>query len=347
MKVLFLALEFPIWEQASSLPYSCQLGYVEALRAHADVTWIPTPLLPYLDDLLPGHKFDQVWVEPIHQVEHYGFDLARLKEVAPVRIGMLTESLRYNPAHIGGTALDQREGIAEKSLPNLTHILAHDETDVQWSEERGIKSMWLAPAIPTKLFRKLPPIGDKPVFYGRVYGMRTWWQKHLEQYVDFCQFTLPDIATWFDSILEQKDLSDPVDRKRYLQELLKFREDAAITHAVKVARMLAVVNLPAFCGAYPSRVIEAMSCGRPAISCRIEHRPKLAKLFSHEQIFLYDMESSREVTQLVAEKSDARERVAIAGYANARGYHTTETRVEQILRWVGNGTRPSYGSVEG
>jgi spore maturation protein CgeB len=106
---------------------------------------------------------------------------------------------------------------------------------------------------------------------------------------------------------------------------------------------IAVVNLPHLVKGYSGRVIEGMAAGRPVISWEIPDRPYNTALFADgKEILLYNTPAqlADHIAHLRAEPAFG---AAIA--ANARrqvqAWHTTEKRVQQILRWVATGATPS------
>jgi hypothetical protein len=110
---------------------------------------------------------------------------------------------------------------------------------------------------------------------------------------------------------------------------------------------LAIVNLPAFSGFYPPRVVEAMAAGRPAVTYRVPERPRLADLFDETEAFFYDLTGVRTLTnvlRLIRTDRLRAERVARAGHLAARLHHTTEHRTRQVLDWIETGREPTYRS---
>src|ERR1700739_4669605 len=96
-RVLFLALEFTDWKNlARHVSYSSQLGLEEGLTACGiRPTIITAPLFPRAQQLCKGQKFDQVWVEIARGESRDETILEWAASLAPVRVGLMVESLRY------------------------------------------------------------------------------------------------------------------------------------------------------------------------------------------------------------------------------------------------------------
>src|SRR5712691_10277386 len=103
-RILCLFLEFDWWESARPLTYPAQLGLEEGLRANGcrPVT-VTTPWLPRLKEICGAQRFDQVWVEIVHQKALDDDVLDFLGGLAPVRVGLLLESLHYDEATYAGS----------------------------------------------------------------------------------------------------------------------------------------------------------------------------------------------------------------------------------------------------
>src|SRR5712691_7676283 len=86
-RILCLFLEFDWWESARPLTYPAQLGLEEGLRANGcrPVT-VTTPWLPRLKEICGAQRFDQVWVEIVHQKALDDDVLDFLGGLAPVRV---------------------------------------------------------------------------------------------------------------------------------------------------------------------------------------------------------------------------------------------------------------------
>jgi hypothetical protein len=93
--VLLLVNEFRTWYIGRHLSYSAQLGIEEALCANGiDCQVLTSPWLPGILDAFRGRKFDQVWIAGRLDIVNEQ-SLARLAELAPIRLGLLSESAVY------------------------------------------------------------------------------------------------------------------------------------------------------------------------------------------------------------------------------------------------------------
>ena len=86
---------------------------------------------------------------------HTPLDAATLEwvaELAPVRVGVLMESLRYDAEdYAWAPQLKNRQGQLEAQLPYLTHVLAPDEQDADELNARGLaNALWWPPMVPER-----------------------------------------------------------------------------------------------------------------------------------------------------------------------------------------------------
>lgn len=142
MKVLFIPLEFLRWQQARSMAYTAQLAVEEGLRHHGvEVVTLPAwgevpsasakSWLSRAKGLLAGQEFDQVWVTLVHSPFEEEF-LSWLKTVAPVRIGLVMESLNYTEQECQlHPPFRERRAFVEGQVQALTHVLTVDERDAE------------------------------------------------------------------------------------------------------------------------------------------------------------------------------------------------------------------------
>src|SRR6185295_7787743 len=93
---------------------------------------------------LEGEHFDQAWVW-VTDTTHDPTFLEWLKGVAPVRIGVIVESMEYTPAEYAlAPPLLAKRDVVDTQLRAMTHVLAMDEVDAAGFEQRlGLPAMWL------------------------------------------------------------------------------------------------------------------------------------------------------------------------------------------------------------
>jgi len=140
LRVLLLPLEFVRWQRARHWTYAAQLGFEEGLTSN-DVEFFTIPVLQevrssspaswlyHAQQLCKDKKFDQVWVWLVHPQYDPEF-LAWVKDVAPIRVGFLMESLEYDEQDYQvNPRLRGRKELVEHQMRYMTHILAGDEAD--------------------------------------------------------------------------------------------------------------------------------------------------------------------------------------------------------------------------
>ncbi|HEY5932349.1 MAG TPA: hypothetical protein VIT63_05495, partial [Nitrospira sp.] len=105
MNALLLQLEFSTWKTARPWTYGASFAVAEGLAAHG-VSCLTVPIGPdtqastpaswlsHARRLLAGRRFDQVWIWLVHASLDPRI-LEWIAELAPVRIGFVMESLKY------------------------------------------------------------------------------------------------------------------------------------------------------------------------------------------------------------------------------------------------------------
>jgi glycosyltransferase involved in cell wall biosynthesis len=374
-RILFIFLEFPNWGLARSLAYPVQMGVEHALRqSGADVFSVPSMFrmdnnsqgnwLSRLQEMVGERKYDQVWIEAVHADFDEAF-LSWVAGLAPVRLGMVMESLQYEPyVYDLQPQLRERKERVVRRLAYMTHVLVADELDASDLNQDGkIKAMWWPQTVPRASIQSAPPASkDYAVFYGALYGKRQGWLSHpalaglLVQPGPSLEYQTP-YPELFDRLqqLTTQALEDglPASQhilQRYLDVLRNVRENIFALWLRSLQQGTAVVNLPSFFQGFPGRIYEAMAAGKPVISCTVPDRPRTNALFTDEQdILLYDPESpehlAHQIRRIQSDKSLAARLVSNAGQ-KIRSLHTAELRVAQILRWLENGIEPDFSRQE-
>jgi hypothetical protein len=363
-RVLCLFLETKWWAHgARALTYTAQLGFEEGLRANGcQPVTITTGWLPRLRDICRRRSFDQVWVEIVHQE---GLDddlLAWIAELAPVRVGFVLESLRYDETIYARWPHYQTwAGIVRNRLTFFTHALACDELDAAELDAGGqVRACWWPQAVPRRFTADAPPpplAGGRAVFRGSLYGDRvTLTQDH----------ELRDLLT-VSGPLEEGTI-DPrlFDRLHMLAEgwtghrlpgprvaLALYRFGLRRVRRRIFRRWLdalrgdpVVINLPHAVGTYPGRVVEGMAVGRPVVAWDVPGRPRNRALFEDgREILLFagtrPAALAAALKRLRGDPALARA-IATNGWRKVRRAHTIERRVEQILAWTDTGDAPVF-----
>jgi hypothetical protein len=374
-RILFIFLEFPDWRMARSLSYPVQMGVEHALRqTGADIVSVPSLFsmdnnspgnwLSRLQEMVGARKYDQVWIEMVHADFDEQF-LSWVATLAPVRLGMVMESLQYEPyVYDLEPVLKTRRERVIRRLAYMTHVLVADELDASdLNQDGNMKAMWWPQTVPRACIQSAPPASNAyAVFYGALYGKRQGWLSHpalgglLVQPGPSLEYQTPYPAL-FDRLqqLTTRALEDGLPASqhilhRYLDVLRNLRENIFSLWLRSLQQGTAVVNLPSFFQGFPGRIYEGMAAGKPVISCNVPGRPRTNALFTDEQdILLYDPDSpehlAHQIRRIQSDKSLAARLVTNAGQ-KIRALHTAELRVAQILRWLENGVEPDFSRLE-
>jgi len=374
-RILFIFLEFPEWRQGRSLAYPVQMGLEQILRqSGADVFSVPSLFrmdnnsrgnwLSRLQEMVGERKYDQVWIEAVHADFDEQF-LSWVATLAPVRLGMVIESLQYEPyVYDLEPALRERKERVLRRLTYMTHVLVADELDADDLNRDGtIKAMWWPQTAPRASIQSAPPaVNAYAVFYGSPYGKRQGWLRHpalaglLVQPGPSLEYQTSYPAL-FDRLqqLTTQGLEDGLPAsehilQRYVDVLRDLRENIFALWLRSLQQGSAIVNLPSYFRGFPGRIYEGMAAGKPVISCTVPDRPRTNALFTDEQdILLYDPESPEhlayQIRRIQSDKSLAARLVSNAGQ-KIRALHTSELRVAQILRWLETGVEPDFGRLE-
>ena len=112
-------------------------------------------------------------------------DLEWVAELAPVRVGVLMESLRYDAEdYAWAPQLKHRQGQLEAQLPYLTHVLAPDEQDAAELNTRGsAKALWWPPMVPERFI--VHPSGSPDAITGRLPRHTLWTTSALGEPTHF------------------------------------------------------------------------------------------------------------------------------------------------------------------
>lgn len=378
MKILYVQHDMLVWQSARQWSYTTHMAYVDGLRAQGhEVLVLLTSCWAWARHIVSDHRFDQVWInDVIHSIGQRvateapasltEADFAWLATLAPIRVGIVMESLHYEPEdyalvpELGGRIpLMQRH-----VLPYVTHLLPVDENDVRHIENMGVQAMWTPCHVPARFFRAVQPRSDCPaVFIGTTYGRRTKYAQDV-RLAGLLEFRISgehatELPAMFDrmqNIVRPSMLAQPyrqADADAYAATMHKLRASLFDGFLDGLGRAMATVNLPSFVKTYGGRVVESMAAGQPVVSWRIAKRPQTARLFEDGRtIALYDEirdETDDDgpgrlaaVLERLRREPGLVERIATQAQANALAHHTSEHRVGQILEWVRRGITPLY-----
>jgi glycosyl transferase family 1 len=360
-RILCLFLELDWWETARPLGYPAQLGLEEGLRANGcRPLTVTTTWLPRLKEICGAERFDQVWVEIVHQaLDDDGLDF--LAHLAPVRVGFLLESIHYDEAtYAASPHYRAREGNVRHRLKFLTHAAATDELDAAEIDAGGdVRACWWPQAVPRRFLATRPavPRSGPAVFRGSLYGDRIALARDASLRDVFAVAGPLEDGTVYPRLFDRLQMSAAAWARRGGPH----PRTASAVHAFLLRRMrrrifrrwmnaldhdAVAVNLPHSVGTYPGRVVEAMAAGRPVVAWDVPGRPRNRALFEDgAEILLF---TGREPASLASAlrrlRGDPARAAAIAtnGWRKVRRAHTLERRVQQILAWTDTGEPPVF-----
>ena len=372
-RALLIQLDFQSWATARPWTYSAAFGVQEGLTANGiDCVTVPAiaehpcsspaSWVYHAKQALAGQRFDQVWLWLIHTPLDDRI-LEWVAGLAPVRVGVLMESLHYDAEdYAWAPQLKSRPAKLDAQLPYLTHVLAPDEQDAAELATRGIKTLWWPPMVPERFI--VPPVGpptqSQAVFHGTPYGRRQHWMSE------------PSLT----GRLHCANGAQPLTRKQQLFEQLQqvaaqyLAEDHAVTDEAigeyarslqqirlaeftdwmgQLAQWPAIVNLPSLAKFYGGRVIEAMAAGRPVISWDIPDHPQNLRLFEPgHDILLFPQDQpailASHIDRVLHDRPFAHS-LAQRAQEKIRRYHSAERRLRDTLIWISSGQQPDYGVV--
>jgi len=372
LKILFVMLEFPNWYQARFHGYNSHFGIVEGLtEAGAKITVLPAMYglmssdrqswLSRAKELFANEKFDQVWISLVHA----NFDLEFLEwlaTVAPVRVGVLCESLQYTQSEIDQMpALATRSQLVHHQLSRLTHVICVDEVDAdQLPRSARIPALWIPATVPARnVFKDYQtPTSQKAVFVGSLYSTeRRHFATHtrLKEFMEIGQSPedATDIPKRFNMLntlvaqtLERSPAVPLTVMIKHAVLLHMLRRESMDLWMKSLNSWLALVNLPTFSKCFSGRVIETMGMGIPVIAFKIPDRPRNNSLFEEgREILFFDRDKPEQliiqISTLQQNPGRARE-IALAARDKVHLLHTQEVRMRQVLMWLADGSVPSF-----
>ena len=145
MRILLVQQEWPRdFRRSTQWSYISSLGYLEALEAcGARTTLLTTPWLIHARRLIAAGEFEQVWVIDLAHLDATDEFFGWLETVAPVRVGLLGESLQHTEQEIRDTpSLAGREKRVRSRSRSFTHLLLADEADARSFTRTGKPTLW-------------------------------------------------------------------------------------------------------------------------------------------------------------------------------------------------------------
>jgi radical SAM superfamily enzyme YgiQ (UPF0313 family) len=370
-RILYIQHELYTWGRAKMWSHNLHLGMEAGFEGNdIDFVTLATTWLPRAKEILAGEKFDQVWINDIiHAFEPGGCggyqasesDLAWIAGLAPVRLGIITETVQYSKEeNAANPSLENMKRVLGMTIQYMTHIAAIDEQDLVLIKSlRDIPAIMLVPSMPERFINRditLPPIVPA-TFIGTPYGERARWLDLPDMKQVLTHQISPDnqtdIPRLFDELHGETyrrclNANIPIREfyNQYICALRALRSQAFSMYLEGMRLGSSVVHLPAYCKVYNCRVYEGMACGRPVITSKGPGRPMLDALFTDgEDILLYppdDPDTLMKHIVHVIDDPDFGRNVAMAARDKLLKFHTTEKRAMQFLEWIENGTAPVY-----
>lgn len=368
-KVLLVQLEFATWAQAKAWAYVGNFSVEDGLRANGcDCVTLPalsdipdsSPVswLHHAKDLLAGQRFDQVWVWLVHNRYSDEF-LEWIAELAPVRVGLIMESLEYSEEDCRRWPhLRDRAAFVRDQVRHMTHVLAADERDADVFNQSGmVQALFWPSAVPARFITETigGPSRREVAFYGELYGERKTWlaMPGLEDALIHppSAETGTEFPQYFNALHQQTFQRFQSDWRPDVPALIEFvrvwrglREAIFANWLASLKTWSAIVNLPSLFQSYAGRVVEAMAAGRPVISWDIPCRPQTTALFKNgREILLYSKDRPavlREHVERMTHDTDYARDIATAARAELLRSHTAEVRAREWLDWIETGEYP-------
>lgn len=380
--ILLVMLEFDNWEQGRSWSYTGAYAFLDGLREnghrctllpalHGRAPDAPDSTIHRAPELLAGKTFDEAWVWCNHAVFDDTF-WSWLKTVAPVRIGVVLESLNHSQDELEALPfLAKRKDDAFACLPHCTHAIAADEADVaEIASVFGIPALWNVFMVPQRFVLDLPPpAGDVASFIGAGYFTgpaynfpkapnlprnRFLRDERLNGLMDRPHFRLPERSSEalprFESLHRDarsalaEGRMDSAGLAAYGDALIELRGEIFAMFLDGLRLGMACVNLPTLVKAFSGRVIEAMAAGVPSVSWLPPDRPACAALFDDgEDLLLFStVEDLIERLQALRADPKLRQRLVTHARQTLLRLHTSEIRCRQYGDWIDRGARPDF-----
>jgi len=365
-KILLVQLEFGTWNRARAWSYLGNFAVEDGLRANGcEYVTIPalcdipdsSPLswLHHAKDLLASQRFDQVWVWLVHNRYSDAF-LGWLAELAPVRVGLIMESLRYSDEdYRRWPHLLERAGFVERQVKYMTHVLTADEHDADVLNRTGsVQAVFWPSAVPSRFITATieRPSRRESAFYGELYGERKAWLAMPGLKDLLVHPPSAEAATEFPQLFNtlHQQMSERLQSgwrpnldalTEYVGLWRRLREAIFANWLASLKPWSAIVNLPSLFQSYAGRVVEAMAAGRPVISWKIPDRPHTLDLFKDgREILLYPRDRPavlKEHVERITNDVDYAKHIATAARAELLRSHTAEARARQWLDWIETG----------
>ncbi len=371
-KILLIPFELANWKNGRAWSYTGNFGFEEGLTANGiDCTVMPAiaglrsddqaSWLDYAALLFKDKKFDQVWIWITHN--HYTPEFfAWLKTIAPVRVGIVMESMEHSPQELKEMAkVGERKQKVLRELRHMTHVVTYDDADANmFDRELGKPALWCPIFVPWHNVTekiKLPSPGPG-VFLGSTYNAERKAYLDYDNLKDYLVSPeLPESHTrWpaqFDQLqanclhfLKTTSTLGIGDFNNYVILLRAIRRELFNLWLEGLQLGYTTVNLPSICKFYPGRVVESMAAGRPVITPQPKGRAMQQLFEPGREILWYDRNrpsTLRDQIQFLHQHPEQAQAMAERARDKVLKYHTAEIRARQILDWIESGAQPNFG----
>jgi len=381
-EILLVILEFDNWEQGRSWSYTGSYAFLDGLSSNGyRCTVLPAiygrspdaldSFIHHAPELFAGKQFDEAWIWCNHATYDETF-WNWIKSVAPVRVGVVLESLHYTPHELQALPfLADREKDALSGLRHCTHALAADEADVtEISETFGIPAAWNVFMVPERFVRSdPPPESDMAAFIGAGYFTGPAYNYPLaytlprNQYLSNPElarlmnrphFQLPerssDVLPRFEALhltMKTRLLAGDLDARNleaFTDELVELREQIFALFLEGLRIGMACVNLPTLVKAFSGRVIEAMAACVPSVSWLPPDRPRCDALFADgkDLVLFNTMDELGDKLLLIRQQPHLRAALVSSARNSLLERHTSHIRCAQYATWLDNAISPTF-----
>ena len=363
-RALFFLLDCLSWNEARLITYNLNYGFIEGLEANG----IDCLVVPIFGDLQSESKSS--WAYHLREVleDRTSFDMVFvllphskfetkywewITSLATVRVGILMESIRYDPIFSDAIELlKNRAELVESQLPFCTHVLVSDSRDVEEINRRNLcKAYWYPPAVLARqVADQVPiPLNKQGAFFGTPYYHRNNFLQddELRKYMtkpnppeDLSGFpekfnSLNSALVRYLSAEESKDLKN---MEAFVKMQGQNRKEMDSLWMAELKKWSVQVNLPSLFNGYASRVVESMAAGRPVVSWRIADSVARESLFvDGEEILLFDKNEPKQLArhlELLISDENLAAKIAEKALVKVRSHHTIEGRIKQLMNVI-------------
>jgi glycosyltransferase involved in cell wall biosynthesis len=353
-------LEFPSWELAKPWSYISGYAVVDALRNAGHDVELVVLLHGSDDETLArvigafndrGARFDCAffWLPHLEYGERFWRVADRL---APKRVGVLIESLRYTADEVSQLKhLARRRKQVLRSLAHCTHVITLDPADFRELESEGHRAFWVAgivPTVPDSTFVAFEEKSTRLLSAGTIYaGQRQFMHERLVAHgvldpTERLQHSPELIAEFETAVAEVKRRA--IGAAAAAVDTLLFERvrtaRLALWHEYLryLSRFAAVISLPAYFKGFPGRVFEGIMAGCAVFIfevCDFERQKRVFRPGEHVY-YLPAEPTDADIALLVAVANDPGRRRALAEAARQQAYANCDATIvmRRVMDWV-------------